>query len=69
MCIRDSDLATLVELAERAAELGIERYVLDDGWFRHRRRDDAGLGDWYVDEEIWPHGLHPLCLLYTSRCV
>jgi alpha-galactosidase len=34
--------------------------VLDDGWFRHRRDDTAGLGDWYVDEEVWPQGLHPL---------
>jgi alpha-galactosidase len=56
----DHDLARLVDLAEKAARLGIERYVLDDGWFRHRRDDDAGLGDWYVDEEVWPDELHPL---------
>ena len=56
----DLDLEKLLELARAAAEVGAERYVLDDGWFRHRRRDDAGLGDWYVDEEIWPQGLHPL---------
>ncbi|GAB7193004.1 alpha-galactosidase [Kineococcus sp. NUM-3379] len=56
----DHDLDRLLELAERAAEVGAERYVLDDGWFRHRRSDDAGLGDWYVDEGVWPHGLHPL---------
>jgi alpha-galactosidase len=56
----DMDLPTLLALADRAAELGIERYVLDDGWFRHRRNDHAGLGDWYVDEGIWPEGLHPL---------
>jgi len=55
------DLPKLLELAERAAELGIERYVLDDGWFRHRRSDHAGLGDWFVDEGVWgPAGLHPL---------
>ena len=30
--------------------LGVERFVLDDGWFRGRRDDKAGLGDWYVDE-------------------
>ena len=34
--------------------------MLDDGWFRHRRDDTAGLGDWYVDEDVWPDGLHPL---------
>lgn len=33
---------------------------MDDGWFRHRRHDRAGLGDWYVDEKVWPEGLRPL---------
>jgi alpha-galactosidase len=56
----DHDLARLTALADRAAELGVERYVLDDGWFRHRRDDHAGLGDWYVDETVWPNGLTPL---------
>lgn len=56
----DHDLARLTDLAERAARLGVERYVLDDGWFRHRRDDHAGLGDWYVDEDVWPDGLGPL---------
>ncbi|WP_167132730.1 alpha-galactosidase [Paramicrobacterium chengjingii] len=56
----DHRLDTLLELADRAAEVGVERYVLDDGWFRHRRSDDAGLGDWYVDEDVWPNGLGPL---------
>ncbi|WP_324533579.1 alpha-galactosidase [Actinotalea sp.] len=56
----DHRLDRLVALAERAAAIGIERYVLDDGWFRHRRDDHAGLGDWYVDEGVWPDGLGPL---------
>ncbi len=56
----DHRLDKLLALAERAAALGIERFVLDDGWFRHRRNDRAGLGDWYVDEDVWPDGLHPL---------
>jgi len=56
----DHDLARLTDLAERAARLGVERYVLDDGWFRHRRDDHAGLGDWYVDEDVWPDGLGPI---------
>ncbi|MFG2074860.1 alpha-galactosidase [Nonomuraea maritima] len=56
----DHGLDRLLELAERAAAAGIERFVLDDGWFRHRRHDRAGLGDWYVDEGVWPGGLHPL---------
>lgn len=54
------DLPTLLELAERAAEVGVERYVLDDGWFLGRRNDNAGLGDWVVDPDVWPQGLHPL---------
>jgi alpha-galactosidase len=56
----DHDLDRLRALADAAAEIGVERFVLDDGWFRHRRDDSAGLGDWYVDETVWPKGLHPL---------
>jgi alpha-galactosidase len=56
----DHGLARLTSLADIAAGLGVERYVLDDGWFRGRRDDTAGLGDWWVDEETWPGGLHPL---------
>ena len=56
----DQDLGRLTELVEAAAGLGVELFVLDDGWFRHRRDDTAGLGDWYVDEGEWPQGLHPL---------
>ena len=50
----------LQALADLAAELGIERFVLDDGWFGSRRDDTAGLGDWHVSPEVWPDGLHPL---------
>ena len=56
----DHDLDHLVDLAERAAALGVERYVLDDGWFGSRRNDDSGLGDWQVSPDVWPAGLHPL---------
>lgn len=63
----DHDLDTLVELADSAADLGVERFVLDDGWFRGRRDDHAGLGDWYVDETLWPGGLTPLIDAVTSR--
>ena len=51
------DFATL---ADTAARIGVERYVLDDGWFTGRRDDRAGLGDWQVDEAVWPGGLHRL---------
>ncbi len=54
------DLDRLLELARHAATAGVERFVLDDGWFRGRRDDRAGLGDWYVDEQTWPQGLRPL---------
>ena len=56
----DHDLPTLVDLAERAQRIGVERYVLDDGWFGARRHDQAGLGDWTVSPEMWPDGLTPL---------
>ncbi len=56
----DHDLERLRELADRAAEVGMERFVLDDGWFLGRRSDDAGLGDWTVDESVWPGGLGPI---------
>ncbi|MCX7522487.1 alpha-galactosidase [Microbacterium sp. STN6] len=56
----DHDLPTLLALADRAAEVGVERFVLDDGWFLGRRDDTAGLGDWVVDTTVWPQGLHPL---------
>lgn len=54
------DLATLTALADGAAAVGVERFVLDDGWFLGRRNDSAGLGDWIVDAQVWPSGLHPL---------
>jgi alpha-galactosidase len=47
-------------LAEKAAALGIDRFVMDDGWFGQRATDHAGLGDWYVNQEKFPHGLKPL---------
>ncbi|NLE98075.1 MAG: alpha-galactosidase [Propionibacterium sp.] len=54
------DADRLIDLAERAAAVGIERFVLDDGWFGGRRHERAGLGDWVVSPDVWPDGLHPL---------
>ncbi|NNC11396.1 alpha-galactosidase [Planctomonas sp. JC2975] len=54
------DLGVLSELADAAADLGVERFVLDDGWFLGRRDDTTGLGDWFVDPDVWPNGLTPL---------
>lgn len=56
----DHNLERLVDLADRAAAIGVERYVLDDGWFGSRRDERAGLGDWVVSPDVWPRGLHPL---------
>jgi alpha-galactosidase len=56
----DHNLNTLKALADRAASIGMERYVLDDGWFHGRRNDRAGLGDWWVDDAVWPNGLAPI---------
>lgn len=54
------DPAKLLAFADRSAELGAERFVIDDGWFRGRRDDTTSLGDWIVDEAVWPEGLDPL---------
>lgn len=54
------DLAELSEIATKAAALGAERFVLDDGWFGRRDDDTSSLGDWTIDRWKWPDGLHPL---------
>lgn len=54
------DLETLKGLADRAAGVGAERFVLDDGWFKGRNNDRSSLGDWVVDSTKYPHGLTPL---------
>ncbi|MGI8959111.1 MAG: alpha-galactosidase [Bryobacteraceae bacterium] len=48
------------ELAEKAARLGVELFVFDDGWFGKRNNDLAGLGDWYVNAQKFPNGLNGL---------
>jgi alpha-galactosidase len=47
-------------LAEKAAKLGVERFVMDDGWFGARNSDHAGLGDWTVNTKKFPNGLGSL---------
>ena len=56
----DLSFDRLCELADSAAEVGAERFVLDDGWFKNRKSDSAGLGDWFVDDTVFPQGLGPL---------
>lgn len=54
------DEAGQIALAEKAASIGVERFVMDDGWFGARNSDKAGLGDWVVNTQKFPHGLKPL---------
>ncbi|MDH7639344.1 alpha-galactosidase [Sphingomonas oryzagri] len=54
------DEAGQMALAERAAKIGVERFVMDDGWFGARNDDHAGLGDWFVNRTKFPNGLKPL---------
>lgn len=50
----------IMQMAARAAELGVERFIIDDGWFKGRNDDFAALGDWYLDEGKYPQGLMPV---------
>ncbi len=52
--------AKIKEIAQEAADLGIELFVLDDGWFGHRNDAKTSLGDWYVNKQKIPHGLDTL---------
>ncbi len=62
----DVDEAGQRVLAEKAAKLGVELFVMDDGWFGKRNDDHAGLGDWYVNPQKFPHGLQPLISYVNS---
>lgn len=56
----DVDEKSQLELAKIASEIGVELFVMDDGWFHGRKDDTAGLGDWWPDEKKFPNGLHGL---------
>ena len=49
-----------IQLAKKAAAMGCELFVVDDGWFGNRNSDADGLGDWYINQEKFPQGLKPL---------
>lgn len=51
------DEKRILEMAKAAKKLGIELFVLDDGWFKNRNNDTSGLGDWQVDVNKLPNGL------------
>lgn len=59
-CYFRHDAERIARLARAGAGIGIERFVLDDGWFKGRRNDRAGLGDWTADHDTYPDGLAPL---------
>ena len=65
-CYFDHDEARIAALAERAAAIGVERFVLDDGWFSGRSNDRRGLGDWTPDAAKYPHGLATLADRVTA---
>jgi alpha-galactosidase len=50
----------IMRMADEAAALGVERFIIDDGWFKGRNDDRAALGDWYLDEKKYPNGLAPV---------
>jgi len=54
-------------LAEKAAAMGVEIFVMDDGWFHGRVDDKAGLGDWWPDATKFPNGLGPLIAAVHDR--
>ncbi|WP_229520781.1 alpha-galactosidase [Paenibacillus sp. GM2] len=56
----DVNVQDQMALAERAARMGVELFVVDDGWFGGRNHDRAGLGDWFVNPEKFPNGLSEL---------
>ena len=63
----DMDEPKLMALADRAADLGVERFVLDDGWFGGRRNDRSSLGDWTVSPDVLPNGLDPFIAHVEGR--
>ncbi len=56
----DMDETSLMRLAGDAAAIGIERFIVDDGWFTGRRDDRTSLGDWTPDAQLFPRSLTPM---------
>lgn len=63
----DLDEARVLGLIAHAADIGVERFVLDDGWFSGRRDDTTSLGDWTPDTARFPNGLAPLAAACAAR--
>lgn len=56
----DIDEKKLIPVAEKAAEIGAEFFVIDDGWMENRNDSSGGLGDWKIDRKKFPNGFKPL---------
>ncbi|GLS91090.1 alpha-galactosidase [Psychromonas marina] len=52
--------AYIMKMADEAAVMGVERFIIDDGWFIGRHGERAALGDWYLDKQKYPNGLEPV---------
>jgi alpha-galactosidase len=57
----------LKEIVDAAAEIGAERFVIDDGWFSGRNDDTSSLGDWFADPAKYPGGLQPIAEYVRSK--
>ncbi len=57
----DINESKLVKLAKEGRDVGVELFVMDDGWFGERNDDKRSLGDWYVNEKKLPGGIERLC--------
>ena len=56
----DFNETSIKNIAKEASNLGMELFVLDDGWFGKRNNDDCSLGDWFVNEDKIKGGLGKL---------
>ncbi|MDR9826226.1 alpha-galactosidase [Vibrio sp. FNV 38] len=56
----DHDPEYIMQMATQSAQMGVERFIIDDGWFKGRDGDKAALGDWFLDETKYPNGLEPI---------
>lgn len=56
----EHDPQYIMKMADEAAVMGVERFIIDDGWFIGRHGERAALGDWYLDQQKYPNGLEPV---------
>lgn len=56
----DHDPAYIINMASESAKIGVERFIIDDGWFVGRDGERTALGDWFLDSKKYPNGLQPV---------